>query len=93
MSFEALGLLTLAWLAYAAFVVHLVRASGLYDKKQLQNQAVIAFLLPLFGAAIVHVMLQASRTADSQQDKRHNAQRDHVGSDVTGNLPHSGDGQ
>ena len=92
MSFEALGLFTFAWLAYAAFVIRRVRASGQYDKKQLRNQTAVALLLPLFGVAIVHIMLHASRTHDSQLDKRHDAHRDHIGPDVTGNLPHSGDG-
>ncbi len=92
MALEALGLFTLIWLAYAAFVIRQVRASRLYDKKQFQNQMGLALLLPLFGAVIVHLMLQASRTADKQPDKRHDAHRDHIGPDVTGNLPHSGDG-
>ena len=92
MSIEAFASFALAWLAYAAFATRLVRASGLYDKTQLRNQTALALLLPLFGAAIVHIMLNASHTNDAQPDKRHDAHRDHVGPDVTGNLPHSGDG-
>ena len=63
-----LGLI--AWLAYASYVIRLVKKSGEYNVKQTNVQTMIALLVPIVGAGFVHFMYLAVRSKEPPEDRR-----------------------
>ena len=87
-----LGAFIFAWQAYAAYVIWAADRSGQYTRSQMTLQLALAITIPLLGAAAVHLMLLSNTATAPPSEGNHAAQRDHLAADVTGNLPHSGDG-
>jgi hypothetical protein len=68
----------LIWLAYATYVVILIRNSGQYENAQLTSQTILAFLLPFLGAIFVHFMFLATRAKEPKADRHHTRQEHEV---------------
>jgi hypothetical protein len=66
------------WLAYAKYVVTLIRNSDQYENTQLKSQTILAFLLPFLGAMFVHFMFLATRAKEPKADRHHTRQENEV---------------
>jgi hypothetical protein len=74
----ALALAILLCVAYATYVITLIRSSGQYENPQLKLQTMIAVLLPFLGALFVHFMFLATRAKEPKADRHHTRQESEV---------------